>query len=164
MRGYNNRWENLSGGDIGGTSFGTDTSGPLGYSSPVFNNTTKPGYYVTGTFVADNTGSEEILLSPFNVGGSSSAQVNLFQVRDITVAAPAQPAITRINLSGTSLVLSGTNGTSGLQFTVLTSTNLSLPLGQWSSVTTGTFTGSSFSVTNTVNPGKPQNFYLLQVP
>lgn len=164
VRGYNDRWENLSGGDIGGTVYGTDTSSPLGYSSPVFHNTTNPGYYIIGTFVADNTGSEEILLSPFNVGGTSSAQVNLFQVRDITVVAPAQPHLTGIHLSGTTLVISGTNGTAGLQFTELTSTNLALPLNLWTPVVTNIFTGNSFNITNPVSPGKPQAFYLLQVP
>jgi hypothetical protein len=77
------RWENLSGGDIGTTVYGTDTSGPVGYSSPLFSGAASPGYYVVGTFVADSTGSEEILLTPW--GGSPDTQINLFQVRDITL-------------------------------------------------------------------------------
>jgi hypothetical protein len=165
VRGYNDRWENLSGGDIGGTVFGTDTSGPLGYSSPVFNNTANPGYYVVGTFVADNTTSEEILLSPFNVGGSSSAQVNLFQVRDITVAtAPAQPVITGIKLQGTNLIISGTNGSTIYQSVLLTSTNVALPLANWIPVVTNTFASATFSITNSVNPQARQNYYTLRVP
>jgi hypothetical protein len=165
VRGYNDRWENLSGGDIGGTVFGTDTSDPLGYSSPVFNNTTNPGYYIVGTFVADNTSSEEILLSPFNVGGSSSAQVNLFQVRDITVAtAPAQPVITGIKLQGTNLIISGINGSTIYQSVLLTSTNVALPLASWTPVATNTFASASFSITNTVDPHARQNYYTLRVP
>jgi hypothetical protein len=165
VRGYNDRWENLSGGDIGGTVFGTDTSGPLGYSSPVFNNTTNPGYYIVGTFVADNTTSEEILLSPFNVGGSSSAQVNLFQVRDITaVAKPAQPSITGIHLAGTNLIISGINGSTVYQTVLLSSTNVSLPLASWIPVATNTFASATFSITNTVDPHARQNYYTLRVP
>jgi hypothetical protein len=83
IRGFTGaRWENLSGGDIGNTSYGTDTSAAVGFSSPLFSGGTSPGYYVTGSFVADSTGSEEILLTPW--GGSPDTQVNLFQVRDIT--------------------------------------------------------------------------------
>src|ERR1700722_1763981 len=84
------RWENFSGGDIGTTSYGTNTSGPVGYSSPVFSGNATAGYFIVGTFVADNSGSEEILLTAFG-SGSASAQINLLQVRDITQ--PAAPPI-----------------------------------------------------------------------
>jgi autotransporter-associated beta strand protein len=79
------------------------------------------------------------------------------------VVPPAQPSITSISLSGTSLVISGTGGTATYQFVLLTSTNLTLPLSQWTPVVTSTFTGGSWSTTNTVNPSAPQNFYLLDV-
>jgi hypothetical protein len=75
----------------------------------------------------------------------------------------AQPYITSVSLSGTSLVISGTNGTAGLQFVVLSSTNLMLPLSQWTPIVTNTFTGGSWSTTNTVDPSAPQNFYYLDV-
>ena len=80
------RWENLSGGDIGSTAYGTDTSAAVGYSSPVFSSTTSPGYDIVGTFVADNTDSEQILLTAWDANNNPSAQINLFQVRDITAA------------------------------------------------------------------------------
>ena len=81
------RWENLSGGAVGTTAYGTDTSGPVGYSSPLFSGNATAGYYIVGTFVADSAGSEEIQLTAFGAS-SSSAQINLLQVRDIT-SAPA---------------------------------------------------------------------------
>jgi hypothetical protein len=84
------RWENFSGGDIGTTAYGTDTSGPVGYSSPLFSGNATAGYFIVGTFVADNSGSEEILVSGFG-SSSASAQINLLQVRDITQ--PAAPPI-----------------------------------------------------------------------
>ena len=77
------RWENLSGGDVGATAYGTDTSGPVGYSSPLFSGNASAGYYIVGAFVADNTGSEEVRLTAWG-GASASAQINLVQVRDIT--------------------------------------------------------------------------------
>ena len=75
-----------------------------------------------------------------------------------------QPHITSIALSGSNLIISGTNGTAGQQFNVLESTNLLVPLANWTPISTNTFSGSAFSVTNTVNPLAPQNFYLLRLP
>ena len=76
----------------------------------------------------------------------------------------AQPHITSVSLSGTGLIISGTNGTAGSSFAVLTSTNVALALTNWTPVVTNTFSGGNFSVTNTVNPNAAQNFYILRVP
>jgi hypothetical protein len=163
-RGFYVRWENLTGGSISNAVYNTgDDSPPVGYSSPLYSGAASPGYYIVGTFVANSAASEEILMTPFSAGGSADAQINLFQIRDISPASPAQPHITGINLSGTTLVINGTNGTVNLQFAVLTSTNVTLPFGQWTPISTNTFTSGNFSVTNTVNPSAPQNFYILQV-
>jgi hypothetical protein len=124
------RWENLSGGAVGTTAYGTDTSDPVGYSSPIFSGNATAGYYIVGTFVADSAGSEEIQLTAFGAS-SSSAQINLLQVRDITtpptplpfggysasVQADAPVAYYRLNEAGP-LVLdiatnSGSLGTAG---------------------------------------------------
>jgi autotransporter-associated beta strand protein len=75
-----------------------------------------------------------------------------------------QPGITGISFSGTSLVISGTNGTSGQQFTELSSTNLSLALTNWTPVLTNIFGSGNFNITNTVNPSAPQSFYILRLP
>jgi len=158
------RWETLSGGAIGATSTNSDTSAPLAYSNPLHSMPSgNPGSYIIGTFFANTNGSEEILLTPGAGSGSASAQVNLFLVRDITTVSPVQPHLSRVNLSGTSLVLSGNNGTAGWSYIELTSTNLALPLSQWTPVITNSFTGSSFSVTNTVDPSARQGFYILHV-
>jgi autotransporter-associated beta strand protein len=76
----------------------------------------------------------------------------------------SQPGITSITLSGNQLVISGTNGTVGQQYNVLESTNLLMPLSNWKSISTNTFSSAAFSVTNTVNPNAPQNFYLIRLP
>jgi autotransporter-associated beta strand protein len=75
-----------------------------------------------------------------------------------------QPYITGITLSGSSLVLSGTNGTVGQQFVELASTNLALPLTNWTPVYTNTFGAGNFSVTNPVDSSIPLSFYILRVP
>jgi hypothetical protein len=159
------RWENVSGSVAGTASYGTDSSDPVGYSAPLFSSPAgNPGYYITGTFVADGTGSEQILLTGWDLsGGNPSAQINLFQVRDITSIAPSQLDITGISLSGSNFIINGTNGTAGLQFAVLTSTNISRPLAQWIPIMTNTFSGTAFSVTNAVRSDTPENFYVLEL-
>jgi BspA type Leucine rich repeat region (6 copies)/PKD domain len=78
---------------------------------------------------------------------------------------PAQPGISGLSLSGANLVLNGTNGLSGRTYYVLTSTNLALPLTQWLAVTTNILSASgnfSITVSNTVTPALPQQFYILK--
>jgi fibronectin-binding autotransporter adhesin len=77
---------------------------------------------------------------------------------------PAQPYLTSVSLSGTSLIISGTNGTASVEFEVLSSTNIALPLANWTSIATNTFNSGNFSVTNTVDSGTSQSFYMLRVP
>jgi len=82
----------------------------------------------------------------------------------LTVGAP-QPHIVNISFSGGKLIISGTNGSSGRNYYVLTSTNVALPLNQWTPILTNSFDGSgAFSATNSVSAGSPRQFYLLQVP
>jgi autotransporter-associated beta strand protein len=73
------------------------------------------------------------------------------------------PAINSLALSGNSLVLSGTNGPNNGTYTILTSTNVALPLASWTTNATGTFSPTgTFSVTNTVS-GSP-SFFIVRVP
>jgi hypothetical protein len=82
----------------------------------------------------------------------------------IVVVQPSAPAIASASLSGGNLIISGTNGTSGLPYYVLSSSNLALPLTNWTVVSTNVFgTGSSFSVTNAVGAG-PGYFVLKVTP
>ena len=63
------------------------------------------------------------------------------------------------------LELNGLDGQAGGAYCVFSSTNLSLPLNQWTPVattilsTSGNFT---ITVTNTVNGNVPQRFYMLE--
>ncbi len=76
----------------------------------------------------------------------------------------AKPVINQTQVINGNFIFSGTNGTSGATYYVLSSTNLMLPLGQWTSVLTNTFpSNGQFSITNPVVLGNPQVFYLLQV-
>ena len=76
-----------------------------------------------------------------------------------------QPGISGTSVAGANLVFEGFNGQSGNTYIVLTSTNLALPLSQWTPVATNLLSASgnfSITVTNTVSAGIPGRFYLLQ--
>ncbi len=72
---------------------------------------------------------------------------------------------TGVTISGNDLVLNATGGNAGDVVTVLSTTDLTLPVAQWTIVTTGNYDGSgnfSYTVTGALNSGQPQQFYLLQ--
>jgi hypothetical protein len=78
----------------------------------------------------------------------------------------AQPVIASFSLSGTNLVVNGNYGLSGRTYSVLMSTNLTLPLNQWTPVATNVPGGNgnfTITATNAVDPNAPQCFYILQM-
>ena len=78
-------WIN-DGRNLGGTRWATLTGG-ANTSGDVYYGTegTGPGQYVTGTFVADASGAQTITANPYGSGVTADAQINLMQVRDITM-------------------------------------------------------------------------------
>jgi autotransporter-associated beta strand protein len=86
----------------------------------------------------------------------------------LVASVSALPAkLTGISVSGTTLTISAVNGAPSGQFTLLESTNLLLPLNQWTPVLTNNLNASGALVnfsTNIINPASPQEFYLLQMP
>jgi autotransporter-associated beta strand protein len=83
----------------------------------------------------------------------------------LIVSPTTPPAFSAINLTGGNLVLSGTNGSPGATYQVLSSTNLALPLANWVPVVTNLFdSNGNFGWTNTPDAGVPQTFYRLFVP
>ncbi|MGA2871907.1 MAG: hypothetical protein ABSF34_22440, partial [Verrucomicrobiota bacterium] len=83
----------------------------------------------------------------------------------LEVAGAALPRIGSVVHQGSSLVISGTNGTPNATYYVLGSTNVTLPVAEWTRVATNTFTGTgSFNYTNSLSPSVPQFFYQILVP
>ncbi|HXR06513.1 MAG TPA: choice-of-anchor tandem repeat GloVer-containing protein [Candidatus Acidoferrum sp.] len=83
---------------------------------------------------------------------------------DVSVA--SQPSIAGLTLSGTNLVVNGNYGASGTTYRVLMSTNLALPLSQWTPVVTNVLNASgnfTITATNAVDPNAPQRFYILKM-
>jgi hypothetical protein len=99
-------------------------------------------------------------LSLFTVITSLHAQGTVFTYQG------RLPVILGLSLSGTNLVLNGSNGLSGGTYYTWMSTNVAKPLNQWSPIATNVLgAGGNFTITitNTVNPTVPQRFYILQL-
>lgn len=75
------------------------------------------------------------------------------------------PAVGTTRLVGTNIVFNLTGGAPLCSYTVLSSTNITTPVSEWTVERTGSFdiTGAS-AVTNAVDPGAPQKFYTVRVP
>ena len=59
-------------------------------------------------------------------------------------------------------MISGTNGAGSGNCYLLSSTNLTVPLANWTRVSTNAFdSNGNFNITNSVG-GAPRNFYILQ--
>ena len=80
-------------------------------------------------------------------------------------APPPPPIVNGVRLASGSLVISGTNGTAGAIYYVLTTTNLAVPLTNWTILSTNQFgPGGSLNFTNLLNPAAPQTYYRLRLP
>ncbi|MEP6662883.1 MAG: autotransporter-associated beta strand repeat-containing protein [Verrucomicrobiota bacterium] len=83
-------------------------------------------------------------------------------LRIVSVAAPSFATTT---LSGTNLVLTGSGGSPGGTYSVVSSTDITTPLLSWSVVQTGSFDGSgNFTVTNGVTLSDSKRFFVLRTP
>jgi hypothetical protein len=101
--------------------------------------------------------------------GFSASLVNDSALHRIDlVIAPSSlvtPSFSAFSLSGSNQVFSGTNGLAKGTYCVLASTNIALPLAQWTPIATNVFDSSgNFNFTNAINPNVPGQFYLLQIP
>jgi glucose/arabinose dehydrogenase len=80
------------------------------------------------------------------------------------ISTNTMPFINTVALSGTNLIVSGTNGAQNGNYYILTSTNLALSPTNWLRTSTNPFDANGdFIFTNPVDPSQTQLFYLLQV-
>jgi hypothetical protein len=91
---------------------------------------------------------------------------NSVDVSITPTAAPSTPHITSISISGPTLHLTATNGNSNAQFALLSSTNVSLPLSQWTPVLTNNFdsNGNLKLSTKIIDPSVRLDYYMLRTP
>jgi fibronectin-binding autotransporter adhesin len=82
----------------------------------------------------------------------------------IWVVKTQPPAISGPALSAGNFIFSGTGGTPNWYYTVLTSTNLALPVAQWTIAATNTFDAAgSFNFIEAIDPNAARKFYLIRV-
>jgi autotransporter-associated beta strand protein len=68
-------------------------------------------------------------------------------------------------MTDNNLILNGSNGAAGYGYSVLSSTNLDLPLASWTLVGTGNFDGfGGFHFTNNIDLQASQQFYIIKSP
>jgi hypothetical protein len=101
----------------------------------------------------------------YSLDTNIAGQVNLV----VAAALPSFGNIQVLNSGGgggnSSLVMSGTGGVGNGTYYVLTSTNLALPLNQWTPVVTNQFdAGGNFSFTNFAPTNASQEFFRLRLP
>jgi hypothetical protein len=86
-------------------------------------------------------------------------------VLKVIAGASAPPRISSVHLYGSSLVISGTNGTQGATAYVVASTNVQQAPNLWLPVKTNTFDlNGAISFTNNINLAIPQQFFRLKLP
>jgi hypothetical protein len=128
------------------------------YTSDGTTPTTNSALYSSPLVLTTNTWVQAIAAqSPANISAVSSAN---FVSADIN-----PPRITGFGLNGTTLNISATNGLPNQNYVLLATTNVSLPVNQWTPVLTNRFDGDGNLnlSTNIINPGQAQTFYILQM-
>jgi hypothetical protein len=102
------------------------------------------------------------VVSALNANGESenSAPAGAVPVTGTTV----KPVIRDIRMDGDSLVVTGTNGT-GANYILVSTTNLALPLGNWTRLATNAFgLNGGFSFTNPISPVRSSEFFQVILP
>jgi hypothetical protein len=139
------------------------SSGPLNYGGTLvvtnIGAPLQPGDTFTNFSAATFTGEFSNLQLPAGYAWNTS------QLSVNGTISVALPTISNLVVAGTNIMLNAASGTPHNPVTVLSSTNLTLPIAQWKTNVTGNFDDSgSFNYTNAggFNPGTPQQFYLLK--
>jgi len=136
------------------TSTGTVTNRAWSFGDG-HNYTNTTSLYATNTYTTN--GSFTVSLTVTGPGGTNTSSVAKYVV--ISPAPHFGPSV----LNGTSLVLSGTNGPAGVQYRILSTTNLDTAVANWVPVFTNTFTAQgNFGYTNSTT--KAQSFFKLVSP
>jgi len=83
----------------------------------------------------------------------------------LRVAAETPPMISNLAILGGQFALSGSGGITNGTYYILTATNLTTPLSNWTRLLTNQFdAGGNFNFTNAVKTNSAQSYYLLQLP
>jgi hypothetical protein len=138
----------------GGTLALTNLSGTLtnGSKFKLFNATSYTGAFANLTPV----------IPTVNLAWSTNGLTN--GTLSIVALPTPPPRFSAVGVSGANFIFSVTNGVPNWPCWLLASTNLTLPLKQWTAISTNAFDGNgNFVFTNAANFNVPQTFYLLKL-
>ncbi len=128
------------------------------------------GNYTLFTYTGTLSGQSVLGATPTGFEGytyelnTSTAGEVMLVVSPPPPPAPGFGTASFVSSSG-GLVLSGAGGVKNGTYHVLASTNVALPLKQWTPIATNQFNSSgNFIFTNAVQTNVPQRFFLLQIP
>jgi Bacterial Ig domain/Immunoglobulin I-set domain len=137
------------------------TNGTAGVDGTGTNITFTPDTDFVGTLTIGYTATDA---AGYSSNGVVTVTVTNLPSGPTTIVPTVPPAITAFNITGGNLVITGTNAQATGVYYLLSSTNVALPLSQWTPVSTNvvsTANGFTFIGTNVVTPGNPQQFYIL---
>jgi hypothetical protein len=138
--------------DLAGATLGSGTYRLMSYNGSIAGSLSSTPTLLNGT-----------VLGTAAIDISTPHQVNLAVI-------VGHPQIGAFSLSGTTLAIAGTNGTPGVTCGVLASTNVALPVSQWTPIIRNLlFNGSgtlntNIDLTGTLNGYAAQQFFRLQSP
>jgi hypothetical protein len=123
-----------------------------------------------GTNVITGSGSASLTVVASNSIASGNYTLNLIgtsaglsHTSQVSIVVPSKPVISAIGWIGTALAISGTNGPPDETYDVLSSTNLALPVSQWTVIATNAFDSEgNFSFTTSPALNAVQSFYALR--
>ncbi len=123
-----------------------------------------PGTNVLFTYTGSLSGTPTLGVTPvinslsYSLNTATAGQIQLI----VTQLPP--PAIGNVSLSGTNVIITGTGGVTNGSYYLLASTNMALPLNQWTRLFTNSFDASgNFAMTNGSGTNS-QYFYLIRLP
>jgi hypothetical protein len=122
-------------------------------------------------FIGGSGANRTITINP--IAGQTGTAVITISVSDgvwtnnrsFNVLVPASPRITGFSVSGGNLFMSGSNGVPNGIYSLLISSDASLPLASWGRIAINSFdSNGNFSFSMPINPAEPQKFYLIRIP
>jgi hypothetical protein len=160
---------------LAGSSLNVDISSANNYGSidswtnvvlaGAFNATLNNGYVPANgaTFSVVSYASERGTFSSLGLPSSVNWQTQYGRTNFTLVVGGAKLQFRSLGKWGTNLVFSGSGGSPGSNYVVLTSTNVALRLTNWTPLVTNYFDASgNFGFTNGINPAQAKRFFLLK--
>jgi fibronectin-binding autotransporter adhesin len=115
-------------------------------------------YKLFNSAVAGNNNFSSVTLLPIGSATFNPAAGTL------TINSVAPPMMNSPTLSGGNLVITGSGGTAGGGYTLLSSTSVATPLTNWVTNTTGTFSGTGTFSNSIPTTNGPKMFFKLRTP